>query len=106
MKNFRFALPVIFFSLLLVSAFFIAGCSNDNKNTICTQQQIVIYDSQTDLPEIKIDEKPFNWNDFYFENKDNYVYVYNGKIYMVENSPNEFTTKLNVFFKKDKTIST
>ena len=95
MKRFRLTLEILICSIVFASVFFVFGCSENKGYSISTLPEMTIYSVQTDLPEIKINDQIHCWNEFSFENEDGYVYVYDGKICLTENYPDEFITTLN-----------
>lgn len=97
-KSLRF---IAFLAVLILSCIFFVSCK---EREIRVVDRIILSDRATPVPEILIDTERFESKDFYFENKDGFVYVYEDNIYLSENAPDSFDTILNLYYKGDNNV--
>lgn len=90
---------------IFLTSMIMFSCKNAYENEInLSINEIVISNISQDLPEIYIGNKKHSWDDFYYKNNDSLVYIYNGKIYLSIDAPEEFDTELLIVSKNNDDI--
>lgn len=96
MKSLLYFKNILLFFIIILAVFSFCSCHSD----IETADSIILNYDGTPLPEIKVRGNVSDPLDFRYENKDGFIYVFEGMLFFTEDAPSFFETELKLYHKK------
>ena len=100
----RKTLIVLLLAAAAISLAALCACSADKHVVTFSWNEVNLDTQEGGFPDIYVDGKLEVFSDFLFTDENDYVYVFNDKVYMQKGAPHAFETTINVVHKDDPTI--
>lgn len=95
-------LYVCFLCVIFMFGVLVFSSCDERANELSVVGEITINKKSTRLPDILLGGEKSNWDNFYYTNNDGYIYVFDGKIEILDTAPQEFSTELELIYKYDE----